>query len=298
MFALLWWRHAHDFVLIGGYDGQFYYRLAVSPFSTSPVVDGVRFDYPAYRQQRILYPFIVHILSGGNRRAVLWLLPAVNCAAIISIALLSPRTALPAYWPGFLFSLARDLAEPLEVALLFAALFSRRRSLIILALVGAVLTRETALIAAAAFVVAGILKRDFRAIAGLTAIVVFAVWKVIVFRMWHLPFSIGAGNVIGVPFSGIWSARGDVVQLVLLLIFTVLVLMAIRSADLLVKIAFIAYALFAVFLTGDIWIEDWAYLRALAEFGAFGALIIPPRRGAIVLGGSWVALACDMLRFR
>lgn len=36
-----------------GYDGQFYYRLALDPFNTQPVDYGIHFDLPAYRQQRV-----------------------------------------------------------------------------------------------------------------------------------------------------------------------------------------------------------------------------------------------------
>ena len=39
----------------GGYDGQFYYRLAVDPFTSGMTDHGVTFDYPSWRQQRIVY---------------------------------------------------------------------------------------------------------------------------------------------------------------------------------------------------------------------------------------------------
>lgn len=54
-----------------GYDGQFYYRLALDPFTTRVEDYGIKLDIPVYRQQRILYPLFVHILSFGNpQRAV------------------------------------------------------------------------------------------------------------------------------------------------------------------------------------------------------------------------------------
>ena len=37
-----------------GHDGQFYYRLALDPFSAEPTAFGIRLDNPPYRQQRIL----------------------------------------------------------------------------------------------------------------------------------------------------------------------------------------------------------------------------------------------------
>ncbi len=39
-----------------GYDGQFYYRLALDPFPAQRTNFGITLDVPAYRQQRILYP--------------------------------------------------------------------------------------------------------------------------------------------------------------------------------------------------------------------------------------------------
>ena len=321
-FTLLWLRHAGDIsqlVVLGGYDGQYYYRLALAPFSTAPVVGSVRFDYPAYRQQRIGYPLLVHVLSAGNPRAVLWLLPIVNCAAIIAIGWSGLRLApdggaLAALWPGFLMSLARDLAEPLEVALLFAAIVlsaSRKPWLCTLALACAALTRETALIAAVVFVVLGIRYRDFRFVAGLTSVGAFAIWKCVVFAMWHLPFNLGAANVIGPPFVGIMTFfraanRVEVIELLVLGMFMLIVFGAIRraKADTVVKMSLIAYACFAVFLTREIWIEDWAFLRALSEFGALGGVIIATstkwirRAGGVILIGGWAALAIDLIRFR
>jgi hypothetical protein len=321
-FTVLWLRHVGDisrFMVLGGYDGQYYYRLAIAPFSTAPVVAGVRFDYPAYRQQRIGYPLLVHVLSGGNPRAVLWLLPIVNCAAIIAIGWSGLRLApdggvLAAFWPGFLMSLARDLTEPLEVALLFAAIVlssARKPWFCTLALTCAALTRETALVAAVVFVIVGVRHRDFRFAAGLTAIVAFAIWKGVVFAMWHLPFNLGAGNVIGLPFAGITSFvraanRIEAIELIVLAIFALLVFSAIRrsTAGAVAKLSFVAYACLAIVLTREIWVEDWAFLRALSEFGAFGGLIIATstklirRAGAVLVVGGWAALAFDLLRFR
>src|SRR3954447_9864368 len=39
-----------------GYDGQFYYRLSLAPFSHRAIERGIRFDSPPYRSQRIIYP--------------------------------------------------------------------------------------------------------------------------------------------------------------------------------------------------------------------------------------------------
>src|ERR687883_290318 len=48
-----------------GYDGQFYYRLALTPFTSQATEFGIRIDAPPIRQQRILYPLLTWILSLG-----------------------------------------------------------------------------------------------------------------------------------------------------------------------------------------------------------------------------------------
>ena len=44
-----------------GYDGQFFYYIAVDPAGARPKI-----DVPAYRYQRILYPLLVRWLSLGQ----------------------------------------------------------------------------------------------------------------------------------------------------------------------------------------------------------------------------------------
>ena len=56
-----------------GFDGQFYYRLALNPFTSQPTEFGITLDAPPLRHQRILYPLLSSVLSLGNHN----LLPAV-----------------------------------------------------------------------------------------------------------------------------------------------------------------------------------------------------------------------------
>src|SRR5713226_6570903 len=66
---------------IGGYDGVWFYRLALDPFTTAQTAYGIRLDNPSYRQQRIGYPLIVWLLSLGRAAWVPALLVAVNVIA-------------------------------------------------------------------------------------------------------------------------------------------------------------------------------------------------------------------------
>ena len=52
-----------------GYDGEFYYRLAIDPANLHRTAYGITFD-SAYRLQRITYSSIVWLASGGQRSLV------------------------------------------------------------------------------------------------------------------------------------------------------------------------------------------------------------------------------------
>lgn len=141
-----------------GYDGQFFYRLAVAPFSFDNPAAGIRFDVPVYRSQRFLYPLLAWLASTAQPAAAPAALVATNIAAIALLAgaalTLVRRLALPdatawaiVAWPGLLVSLTHDTAEIVTVAFLLAALAARahdRIKLFVLFGIAATLTRETA----------------------------------------------------------------------------------------------------------------------------------------------------------
>src|SRR5574340_257775 len=111
-----------------GYDGQFYYLLALNPFGPHSALAGAMFDTPAYRAQRILYPFLIWLLTlGGHARFVPLAMLLVNFAAVVAVAALASLVArrlgaaaslaaIVVFYPGLLLSLGRDLSEPLALA--------------------------------------------------------------------------------------------------------------------------------------------------------------------------------------
>lgn len=147
-----------------GYDGQFYWRLAVDPADWSRHAHGVTFDN-AYRAPRIGYPLAAFVLAGGRAGLVPWALVAVNVLAVAAVAGLAGRLAAiagraPAYGllvaaaPGLVMPLGRDLAECLTVACLLGGVVALcgRRPLVATALWSyAVLTREQALVTIGAY---------------------------------------------------------------------------------------------------------------------------------------------------
>ncbi|MBV9092672.1 MAG: hypothetical protein JO132_02165 [Streptosporangiaceae bacterium] len=146
-----------------GYDGQFYYRLALDPFDWARTAFGITMDQ-SYRYTRIGYPFLAWLVSLGQHRFVPVALVVINLACVAAMAALggmfareSGRHALwglafAAYF-GLVVSVGRDTAEPLAEACLLGGLLAYRRARYVAAAAlfgfGAI-TRETVLLAPAA----------------------------------------------------------------------------------------------------------------------------------------------------
>ena len=155
-----------------GYDGQFYYRLALDPGQLEQTAFGITMDQ-SYRYTRIRYPVLAWLLSLGQHQLVPLVLVAIDLLAVAAMAALggmfareSGRHALwglafAAYF-GLVISVGRDTAEPLAEACMLGGLLAyrhaaaagRARYVLAAALfaVGAV-TRETILLAPAAIAV-------------------------------------------------------------------------------------------------------------------------------------------------
>jgi hypothetical protein len=150
------------------YDGQFFYRLALDPRVTRDV--GVSLDHPSYRQQRIVYPLLVNVLSLGQESWVPFILVAVNVVGLAVLGYLGARlaielggpgwwgAALP-FWAGFTFSLAGDLSEIVQACFVVGTLLALqlgRPRLAAVPMALAVLARETAVLLAAALLVSSV----------------------------------------------------------------------------------------------------------------------------------------------
>ena len=152
-----------------GYDGQFYYRLALDPANWHATAFGITMDQ-SYRYTRIGYPLLAWIFSLGQHQLVPVVLVALNLLAVGAMALLggmfareSGRHALwglafAAYF-GLVISVGRDTAEPLAEACLLGGLLAYRRGTSPMYLLATALftfgaiTRETILFAPAAIAV-------------------------------------------------------------------------------------------------------------------------------------------------
>lgn len=115
-----------------GFDGQFYYFIAVDPVHARDYMDQYG---PAYRYTRVLYPLLARALALGRADLIPYTLVLINWLAIAAGTLIvalwlrrkrkSPWFAL-AYglYPGLSFSLERDLTEPLAFALVALGMYA------------------------------------------------------------------------------------------------------------------------------------------------------------------------------
>ena len=206
-----------------GYDGQFFYRLAVNPLNFSPTAYGIRMDRP-YRFMRIGYPALTWLFSLGQHFLVPVMLVVVNIAAIGALGYLGARFAvaggrhalagllLPGYF-GLITSLSRDTAEPLAAVCLLAGLLAirTRRPVLAAALLAyGALTRETVMVAVAALAImraVGVMRRRRSPRPGRDDLtwavptVVFVAWQVIVkAATGSVPLLADGGRNAGAPF--------------------------------------------------------------------------------------------------
>lgn len=141
---------------ISGYDGQFFYYIALDPINARYYID----NPPSYRYGRIIYPILAKLLSLGNSKNIPYALVLINVLAILGSVYvlslwliehkLSPLYSL-AYgiYPGLHIALQRDLSEPLAYFFTIAAIYLLNKSKLvwsILLFTASALTRESTLI--------------------------------------------------------------------------------------------------------------------------------------------------------
>ncbi len=292
-----------------GYDGQFFYRLALNPFTSVPTEFGITLDNPPYRQQRIVYPLIVWVLSLGRANLVPILLILVNYIGLCALGWLGGLYAqslnLNALWglvfpfyPGFLLTLFGDLAEILAMTFLLAGLLliRRREALFAAFLLSlAVLSKETVLLVAVAGLLVWLSETWNRKNGNQpqwylysNPLVSWFIWQLNMLRVWgQIPFLVGSGN-LGIPFQG-FVGFGQMavtqatpypqltfIELCFLSLFALSVLYSMRSttASSFEKLSWLLYVGLALLLTKAVWVGDWAFLRALSEFYLLGTIII------------------------
>jgi hypothetical protein len=275
-----------------GYDGQFYYALARSPWGRHQG----DIDVPGARQLRIVYPALCWLASQGDANRLLWVMPAVNLLAITALAGLGAYFAVRhgmSPWWGFLLPLAlnpglaalRNLTDPVSTLALFALLAGwisgARASLVALCAAVALFAREQNAAIVVLLLAAALARKRRGAAAGLAAVLLlWGAWVgVLSFRYNEWPFLPAQGNFAR-PLEGFLFRWGHlaypsgrtgeaVVHLVAMLGLTVQAALAVyllvraqRGQRVAVLVALAGAALMAV--AGLVIYQDaWGYLRVL-----------------------------------
>lgn len=152
-----------------GFDGQFFYRVGLAPWSTEERVGGVEFDLPSLRNARWGYGALAYAASGGDPDLVPWSLIGLNVVAAAAVGAIGGGLArssgrhaawglLLALWPGFAYSLSLDTSELVASTFVLGGLLALRHRRWVpaaLLLVAAVLTRDTTAVVPAGVALAG-----------------------------------------------------------------------------------------------------------------------------------------------
>lgn len=309
-----------------GYDGQYYYRLALDPLTTQATAHGITLDLPAYRQQRIVYPALAWAAAAGDPQRVPAALVAVNVVGLCAVAAIGGRLAQTAgrhalwgtifsSYPGFVVTLSRDLTEIAAAALLLAGLLLLRRGNERGGAVGfllAAFTRETTLIASAATALTRFAIRPpaiRRWLPFVLPALALVVWQQLLAQRWGAtPLSQGV-TALDPPLLGLLAAAwlnaerlepGKAAVWLLVLAFALAsVVIAARAfprsvAEPHERTAWLGYVGLALVLEANIWANGAGMLRALTELEMLGATIVLGSAGlgrGLLLGANVAAAA-------
>lgn len=301
------------------YDGQFFYRLGVAPFSTAKTVSGVTFDLPALRNARWLSGGLAWLLSGGRPSAVPWALLAINLASAIGLGAVAGALArssgrhaawglLLALYPGYAYTLTLDTSELLAGALALGGLYAGRRqrwAYAAILLSAAVLARDTTVAIAGGLAAGGLyllLRRRRNGagplLAGATGVVVFAGWQVLQrvhFHAW--PFVQSRKNNLSGPFTGLAHELGKdlpphggaaafrLLSILILLAVLVVGALAMRGTSIPVveRVAWIPAVIVVVTLNAFLWSGATAFMRAATEGYLLSMLVVLGNRARYAL---------------
>lgn len=313
-----------------GYDGQFYYRLALTPFTDKIEDEGIRVDTLPYRQQRILYSLLARLVSLNYIPLLPFALLLVNFIAVCLIAWAGGQIAagygrsylwgvLFALYPGFVFTLTHDLTEAVEIAFLLLGILAYGRSRfwlsgILFAL--AILGKETALLVPLALGATLLWKRPAgeRWVAVGLPVLVTIMWQLWIRANWGLWGRLTAPRHVALPFNGlypfwqrIWWDAGLYetvwkIELVLLLLVVAAVLVAWRTstAEPYLWLAWVLYLGLFISLTQNVFVEDIAFMRAGVDMVILGLILILSgrRRLAWPVGVGFIMVFVSVVLFR
>lgn len=303
------------------FDGQFFYRLGVSPTSRDERVAGVQNDLPALRNARWGYGAAAFLVSGGDPDLVPWALIAINLAAAAAVGAIGGGLARTAHlhagwgllfvlWPGFAYSLSLDTSELTAAAFLLGGLLAlrhRRWALTAVLLTGAVLTRDTTTVVPFAVLLAGLWAgpdRGKQVASGAVPLAAFTGWQLLQrARFGQLPLTSSGDNNLTAPLAGLVDQLGQVLppsgSAEGLRLVSIVVLVALLAAAGVgwfrnrsegidaERLAWAGAVVVVLVLNAYLWSGATAFLRAATEAGLLSILLLlrtTPRRVLGVAG--------------
>ncbi|GEM_PF-2454074 len=301
-----WRKYAHP---KPGYDGQFYFRLALDPFTDKREDFGINLDAPLLRQQRILLPFFTWLIARGDREITPPVMMAINLAAVAGCAFVSGLLLscfgisawyglLFSLYPGFGISVGRFLTEPLALFMILSSLLMlahRKNQVAAILLSLAVLSRETATLVVAAGFFTWLSGKIFQHgnKENFSPHVSFWLYPTLTFFLWQLWLSNNWSSVLlasadtsklGPPLEGFLRAMvGNITNLNPETVFYLIMASAvlgyqiflsrwIRHFPLLLLISWICYVLLAACTKTAVWSNSTSFLRISAELNLLGLL--------------------------
>ncbi len=309
-----------------GYDGQFYYRLALDPADLAKTAFGITLD-AGFRIQRIGMPVLAWLASGGQHQLVPEALVAVNLAALVVLAWLGALIAkdsgrhagwgllVAGFW-GFLFSIGRDLPEVVASCFLVGGLVALRRARPALAGVVfacAVLTLETTLDVVVAIALVGLVQIARRArrpgaadLAWVLPGLAFVGWQLTGWAVTGaLPVRSDTGDNLGVPVVNLVGAvvhrlthvasassllwLGELVVLAVVTVFAAWSLLRSRG-PVWEKAAWVVASLVAVSLARGVWYGH-ATFRGFEDVYLLSSIVLLGSRHRLWLPAVLVAIA-------
>ncbi len=310
-----------------GYDGQFYYRMALDPAAMARSAFGITLDSVS-RLQRIVYPTIAWLLAAGRPSLVPDTLVITNVVGLGVIgfggglvARDSGRHALwglvlAGYW-GYLWSAGRDLSEITAAAFLVLGLYAYRQDRWVLAsllLLAAVLSKETSayivFVIAATRLLGWAARRRRRPItledaAWIVPLAGFASWQVVVYSVTgHAPLVSSRQANLGLPFSGVIDgfrfhfeaipSRASFIwfgELAVLIVLMVAAAVSVRRSSIPIheRLAWVAVVVLAISTARGIWLGDVGF-RSLDDVYLFSWLVLLGSSRRLVYLGGLVAL--------
>ncbi|MFN8526697.1 MAG: hypothetical protein U0821_26635 [Chloroflexota bacterium] len=303
-----------------GYDGQFFYFIALDPTLTT-YDPRASLDQPSYRYGRILYPTLAWLAALGRAELVPWALVLVNVVAAAAATLgaaylLTGIRVIP--WlslvvglsPPVIIGTLADLSEPVAMACLVwgvALHFRSRHALAAVALTCATLTREVGVIVPVIYASVLAAQGKWRSLAPyLLAPSALVLWNLVLWFRFDAFGIINGSRNFGPPLGGMiyrmrWllgmespvfgeglatssQLNGELPILILSLAVIALGLTKPFTRPSTTAIQLAAQCFLMIFLTADNFLDIFSFGRTLGPMYLFyGLAMLEPRRATRLL---------------